>query len=187
MDVGGPCDHGSSPRMWGTPNTTRPRGSRLRFIPTHVGNSPEERQCNTVVPVHPHACGELVVSLDIQEGFCGSSPRMWGTLCMGCLRPQDRRFIPTHVGNSEGFRIPRRSWPVHPHACGELHHNGQAPPVVLGSSPRMWGTLGNPVVYGLIHRFIPTHVGNSKRAIIPEKHRSVHPHACGELDPGPWP
>jgi len=32
---------GSSPRMWGTPATSKRPSARLRFIPTHVGNTLE--------------------------------------------------------------------------------------------------------------------------------------------------
>ncbi len=34
---------GSSPRMWGTHAPLRPRERRIRFIPTHVGNTPPPR------------------------------------------------------------------------------------------------------------------------------------------------
>ncbi len=35
----GRASGGSSPRMWGTPWSTRPGSPARRFIPTHVGNS----------------------------------------------------------------------------------------------------------------------------------------------------
>ncbi len=51
-------DHGSSPRVWGTPAWWRQESFQKRFIPTGVGNTslnspgcPRER-------VHPHGCGE---------------------------------------------------------------------------------------------------------------------------------
>ena len=50
---------GSSPRMWGTHQRDIPKSLCVRFIPTHVGNSPwTPCRCRTP-PVHPHACGEL--------------------------------------------------------------------------------------------------------------------------------
>ncbi len=92
---------GSSPRMWGT------RVSRLqalydtRFIPTHVGNTTEQPGIWNGTPVHPHACGEH----GIGYGGClfrvGSSPRMWGTLGADAAPSTPRRFIPTHVGNTQ--------------------------------------------------------------------------------------
>ena len=49
-----------------------------------------------------------------------------------------------------------------------------------GSSPRMWGTL-IPLRKGdKIHRFIPTHVGNTWPEAGSSRTTTVHPHACGE-------
>ncbi len=70
---------GSSPRMWGTP---RPGGRNLassRFIPTHVGNTPEGSTYEDQIAVHPHACGEHESDAGRFKGDAGSSPRMWGT------------------------------------------------------------------------------------------------------------
>jgi len=49
---------GSSPRMWGTPDTPIPCEARLRFIPTHVGNTKIRMFRRLETSVHPHACGE---------------------------------------------------------------------------------------------------------------------------------
>ncbi len=49
---------GSSPRMWGTGIRIQNLLTKVRFIPTHVGNRllHELRYCRGAV--HPHACGE---------------------------------------------------------------------------------------------------------------------------------
>jgi len=52
-------------------------------------------------------------------------------------------------------------YPVHPHACGELFQ------LILREFGGGW--------------FIPTHVGNSCRAVNEAHLVPVHPHACGEL------
>ena len=51
---------------------------------------------------------------------------------------------------------------------------------ITGSSPRMWGT--RPLVAPRPHRrrFIPTHVGNTRRHRRSGSATTVHPHACGE-------
>ena len=55
---------GSSPRMWGTLKPlTLGRGPR-RFIPTHVGNTTNLQTLLIMTAVHPHACGEHVISQD---------------------------------------------------------------------------------------------------------------------------
>jgi len=172
---------GSSPRMWGTP-TDPLRGTNLvRFIPTHVGNSRSGCKSPGSEPVHPHACGELILLITAPAGCAGSSPRMWGTprlfhgLLLRC------RFIPTHVGNSNLPSVPNVTITVHPHACGELTTSVIRIGDDCGSSPRMWGThLHNPL-RAHPSRFIPTHVGNSLDERSGRDTPAVHPHACGEL------
>ncbi len=52
--------------------------------------------------------------------------------------------------------------------------------LMIGSSPRMWGTLLGENCYMLLRRFIPTHVGNTRLRGARLRHVTVHPHACGE-------
>ncbi len=123
---------GSSPRMWGTHLGTVALTVKARFIPTHVGNAPNERFIPTHVgnasfhrstcargAVHPHACGERRVDQPISVRVFGSSPRMWGTLVQGAAMIPARRFIPTHVGNAMNVFSGESHFTVHPHACGE--------------------------------------------------------------------
>ena len=74
---------------------------------------------------------------------------------------------------------------VHPHACGELTGICAYTIVAVGSSPRMWGTLKEFTPEPHEYRFIPTHVGNSKKGFIRFTIELVHPHACGELGYSP--
>ena len=53
---------GSSPRMWGTPVVKHNSNVRIRFIPTHVGNTVSDHE--------------------VRMSSLGSSPRMWGTLLL---------------------------------------------------------------------------------------------------------
>ena len=130
--------------------------------------------------VHPHACGEHLDTGLPELYIRGSSPRMWGTpgLCV-CADDGDR-FIPTHVGNTSPAPSVVAPAPVHPHACGEhaLRISPSFSP--LGSSPRMWGTRRRSPEIRICHRFIPTHVGNTRYFAGNGSGRSVHPHACGE-------
>ena len=171
---------GSSPRMWGTLVSASVHAVRIRFIPTHVGNTAARSPGSLETSVHPHACGEHPGHPPDPVLVAGSSPRMWGTR-PGCTASRgSRRFIPTHVGNtSRGGRCPRLRT-VHPHACGEHGITVRCLRVRTGSSPRMWGTRC-PWVLGFVsHRFIPTHVGNTSAAVKKLRRGSVHPHACGE-------
>ena len=105
---------------------------------------------------------------------------MWGTLPNSTQLPVRRRFIPTHVGNTSGQSPPAFPRPVHPHACGEHFTWALIQGASAGSSPRMWGTLCFSRNFTYLHRFIPTHVGNTSCVIPKDARVSVHPHACGE-------
>ncbi len=135
-----PFHRGSSPRMWGTLPDSKLRIRKLRFIPTHVGNTSRPGRLHLPRSVHPHACGEHHDDHSLIPFVTGSSPRMWGTLVMNEENGAGNRFIPTHVGNTCKRRAGMGFNTVHPHACGE--HSGMGSPLgsLCGSSPRMWGT-----------------------------------------------
>ena len=132
---------GSSPRMWGTHQTSQCYIPEIRFIPTHVGNTTWLLGKTTISAVHPHACGEHTRQTTIDYTCNGSSPRMWGTLYFVSRGLLTDRFIPTHVGNTTFGAPPRGEKEVHPHACGEHIPSGITALSSNGSSPRMWGTL----------------------------------------------
>ena len=151
-----------------------------RFIPTPVGNTLQRTAGQSVRPVHPHACGEHKFFAVGFDSPIGSSPRLWGTLLDIPDLIYYHRFIPTPVGNTSCSPPEHRARTVHPHACGE--HLGTMKPCssAIGSSPRLWGTLGTLPLPYLTPRFIPTPVGNTVRVGTAVTGTSVHPHACGE-------
>ena len=110
---------GSSPRVWGTSTTPLLTGDARRFIPTGVGNISSLARSFLIFPVHPHGCGEHVVSLSVANLFNGSSPRVWGTSLNNMGISTDGRFIPTGVGNIALLWSQHQAGPVHPHGCGE--------------------------------------------------------------------
>ena len=167
--------------MWGTLFSDGYCFDRVRFIPTHVGNSVEPGPPIPNPTVHPHACGELCLVAGSSRASLGSSPRMWGTLHAAGSGAGRVRFIPTHVGNSPCVVSGLCDVPVHPHACGELGLVRCNVIILPGSSPRMWGTHRVALLVRPFDRFIPTHVGNSDRSGETHTHCPVHPHACGEL------
>jgi len=69
---------------------------------------------------------------------------------------------------------------VHPHGCGEHRHPAIINNDQVGSSPRVWGTRYAVFSELFVERFIPTGVGNTKKAAISVKLPPVHPHGCGE-------
>ncbi len=161
-----PCLIGSSPRMWGTPDDVIAYRLHRRFIPTHVGNTAKPKKLVSANSVHPHACGEHLPPHLLVQFPCGSSPRMWGTLSLSVWADRESRFIPTHVGNTYTIVQIASIHTVHPHACGEHSIFRRSLNCRIGSSPRMWGTRMLANVNIQEARFIPTHVGNTRRAMV---------------------
>jgi len=152
--------------MWGTHGVSPIGRNEGRFIPTHVGNTPSRSGEGQPRPVHPHACGEHNAPYDPRVTKGGSSPRMWGTRIALMTIRDKRRFIPTHVGNTQEDRRGLVRQAVHPHACGEHPAITRNRETQGGSSPRMWGTRLFCSEYWWMARFIPTHVGNTLPVII---------------------
>ena len=132
-----------------------------RFIPAHAGNSPLASVSMRPPPVHPRACGELILCPLLLRSNTGSSPRMRGTRRRGTHHRWRNRFIPAHAGNSHA---PSKWWLW-------LH----------GSSPRMRGTQHKVLHRNAGPRFIPAHAGNSGQPTHDQRSLTVHPRACGEL------
>ena len=151
---------GSSPHVWGT--SARP-GSHIiagRFIPTRVGNIITRRADFSGVAVHPHTCGEHLRPRKRRSKIVGSSPHVWGTFIPKQILNNNRRFIPTRVGNILCNSTIISSRTVHPHTCGEHSSASCQSFLARGSSPHVWGTC---ICFGpfiLPSRFIPTRVGN---------------------------
>ncbi len=131
---------GSSPRLWGTQESSKHCTMQIRFIPTLVGNSISKSFISFNPSVHPHACGELSIRGALWEFGDGSSPRLWGTHDDPSAVRFESRFIPTLVGNSCRYHPKTSYTAVHPHACGELFFYFLYYLFSTGSSPRLWGT-----------------------------------------------
>ena len=151
---------GSSPREWGTHPRRPDIAAAARFIPTRVGNT-----IRRVAGVTRNS---------------GSSPREWGTLRHPLRSRPYVRFIPTRVGNTQNLITTYQKNGVHPHASGEHMPPDGSDLVVLGSSPREWGTLFTGGQTRCHERFIPTRVGNTLARASRVSGMSVHPHASGE-------
>ena len=130
--------------------------------------------------VHPHACGEYLTSQPFIWRRDGSSPRLWEIPPSPLWVFYGNRFIPTPVGNTfYPIWLPYVQ-PVHPHACGEYIFATNLMIYEIGSSPRLWGILGEYSSLMQSRRFIPTPVGNTICCLFQTIAYAVHPHACGE-------
>ena len=110
----------------------------------------------------------------------GSSPRVRGTgiaLQSGSI---SGRFIPACAGNRDNQRLEDTFQTVHPRVCGEQFLVVLPVFVVVGSSPRVRGTVHTEPTNIRIDRFIPACAGNSHYREDHDCARSVHPRVCGE-------
>ena len=136
---------GSSPRTWGRDPASNAQCSRVRFIPTHVGQRRQARRGRPPAAVHPHARGAEAAITE----FAGSMR----------LRPvhPHARGAEVQLRNLKAVELTA----VHPHARGA--EIGFRPGLFAedGSSPRTWGRERRQPIMFSTERFIPTHVGQS--------------------------
>ena len=178
---------GSSPRVWGNVQRLKWSSGTLRFIPTRVGKWLYPSPLKPTKPVHPHACGEMAVAPQFSETITGSSPRVWGNASPATGTGAKSRFIPTRVGKCAAAYPVGYHNSVHPHACGEMVHVADQQALTGGSSPRVWGNGLLPTSKRLLPRFIPTRVGKWNCTTTGTWAKTVHPHACGEMNSLPEP
>ncbi len=112
---------GSSPRVWGIQKTSFAIFCKFWFIPTCVGNTSSHSGRSGVDMVHPHVCGEYLLSHNAKSEFDGSSPRVWGILYREYRISPYCWFIPTCVGNTPVTFSIMAFAQVHPHVCGEYN------------------------------------------------------------------
>src|SRR5579859_4849473 len=69
--------NGSPPRSWGNRERLNSINPVLRFTPTLVGKSVWGGERSGIVPVHPHARGEILAAWIVSPFNVGSPPRSW--------------------------------------------------------------------------------------------------------------
>ena len=130
--------------------------------------------------VHPRVCGEHISFQANRLWPAGSSPRVRGTQEAALQAEFPGRFIPACAGNTYYYDFYGCKGPVHPRVCGEHVAQDALPPCVLGSSPRVRGTLNRIKPLAVPHRFIPACAGNTVAKSRITFLDTVHPRVCGE-------
>ena len=171
---------GSSPRMRGT-QLRRHRKRRHRgLIPTYAGNTAVPVLIQNNTGAHPHVCGEHA-TIEIWTAITqGSSPRMRGTPSTPATGHDTAGLIPTYAGNTVSKTHTPTRGGAHPHVCGEHACHSWLLRLLLGSSPRMRGTLLLTVLRVSSSGLIPTYAGNTAVARHLTPLAGAHPHVCGE-------
>ena len=109
---------------------------------------------------HPHACGDKKSKRNFWKKCKGSSPRVWGQVCLNWKQEIALRIIPTRVGTSTLSLTVRRT--------------------MMGSSPRVWGQAFGSLTFSSSNRIIPTRVGTRNLYFFSMYRLKDHPHACGD-------
>ena len=135
---------GSSPRMRGTHADRLEACSILGIIPAYAGNTSDRRGHCHHTGDHPRVCGEHIIQGFIDALELGSSPRMRGTLSVRTRILSAIGIIPAYAGNTQGRPVIDGHKGDHPRVCGEHPTCFSKSSNVLGSSPRMRGTLTMP-------------------------------------------
>ena len=105
---------------------------------------------------------------------------MRGTLSGKWERQRNHGIIPAYAGNTGMDIMCRGLCRDHPRVCGE-HHGSRAGSIrVLGSSPRMRGTLRPPTRCRCCCGIIPAYAGNTSLSSCFLVIGWDHPRICGE-------
>ena len=155
---------GSSPRLRGTRTVLVVRGDGRGIIPALAGNTWLYVATASSQRDHPRACGEHCIVYIPANTRQGSSPRLRGTPAAHSSTTTAHWIIPALAGNTGPRASPAPIARDHPRACGEHAREVDPGRYVVGSSPRLRGTLG--VVEHLLglHGIIPALAGNTGKA-----------------------
>ena len=166
--------------MRGTALIEEARSIIRRFIPAYAGNRNRSKGPENPPPVHPRVCGEQSTVRTTSARSSGSSPRMRGTGLERHRHAGWHRFIPAYAGNSRSRPLEVGPRSVHPRVCGEQALNMPPSTSLVGSSPRMRGTVSHLARIVFKRRFIPAYAGNRSQATPISSASPVHPRVCGE-------
>ena len=105
---------------------------------------------------------------------------MRGTVSSGIETEHDSRITPACAGNSAARQNLSVSIRDHPRVCGEQPHYCNIALPVIGSPPRVRGTVPARVSRVLQSRITPACAGNRHVALVQEMKSEDHPRVCGE-------
>lgn len=163
---------GSPPRMRGAAIDVPKASITPRIIPACAGNRIKECSYNSSLRDHPHVCGEQ--SADQMAAFCnqGSSPRVRGAGIFIYFVYIYFGIIPARAGSSSNRSMTIGTSRDHPRVRGEQNAHSVRTVPVLGSSPRVRGTVDGE------------RDALTRRGIIPARAGSSGPAPCSPSPPG---
>ena len=163
--------------------TSTPSGWRI--IPAYAGNTPKRRSVAPRSRDHPRVCGEHRPAISKLTRALGSSPRMRGTRYRMVFATPVCGIIPAYAGNTRSRRGVRARKRDHPRVCGEHTCLRVRVLRIVGSSPRMRGTLDRHQRVGQVQGIIPAYAGNTSACMRVTGRVRDHPRVCGEHNGNP--
>ena len=157
---------GSPPRVRGTVHYGFRHNHIKRITPACAGNSTSPPGELMYTSDHPRVCGEQLRSSLWPGMKSGSPPRVRGTVGRHLMGVGLGRITPACAGNSlfiSGIRCIR--WD-HPRVCGEQISAAVVVCGLLGSPPRVRGTVLCILRFDFRERITPACAGNSVRRTI---------------------
>ena len=171
---------GSSPRVRGTRSKSRRRTATRGIIPACAGNTCLPRSSPSSIRDHPRVCGEHLINELFAGKDVGSSPRVRGTLLESSWTVRLVGIIPACAGNTWPEASSSTGFRDHPRVCGEHVRPTPEAPSLVGSSPRVRGTLQRFEPHGFCRGIIPACAGNTYVRHDGPRFRGDHPRVCGE-------
>ena len=110
---------------------------------------------------HPRVCGEQKDLGEVDGSNTGSPPRVRGTGDDARVNSIFNRITPACAGNSHIFYIQLYTDWDHPRVCGEQLCCLHFVHLILGSPPRVRGTVLHTSISALCFRITPACAGNS--------------------------
>ena len=155
-------NEGSSPRVRGAVFGYCQQPSLSRIIPARAGSRQVAVKSLMRSEDHPRACGEQADTLLRTWFLPGSSPRVRGAGGISRSQVRHGRIIPARAGSRAQETFLHWLSRDHPRACGEQSPPTSSRPRFPGSSPRVRGAGGRPVVVVPPYRIIPARAGSRR-------------------------
>ena len=138
---------GSSPRVRGLLSERQVRRLVARIIPARAGFTSCGSHPISAPADHPRACGVYPTRGTHDDGRPGSSPRVRGLPSHSGRQRGHPRIIPARAGFTS-HRDQRHGGPTdHPRACGVYTWAAMRSVAAVGSSPRVRGLRGLPLLH----------------------------------------
>ena len=127
-------------------------------------------------------CGEQPVIQVSAAIRAGSPPRVRGTAFSALISVNRRRITPACAGNRAKASCPGAGGQDHPRVCGEQSASLSRASAVMGSPPRVRGTVFINPINGERYRITPACAGNSFHQLHLNREFGDHPRVCGEQE-----